>query len=105
MATYGELQTQLQQLQQAAEEARLREMPEVIATIQGQIEEYKLKPSDIFPYLTFSNGETTISTAQRRSSPKYRGPNGETWAGGSGRKPDWVRALLEKGEDLEKYAV
>jgi DNA-binding protein H-NS len=33
---------------------------------------------------------------------KYRGPNGEVWGGGLGRKPDWVNAL---GADIEKYRV
>ena len=36
---------------------------------------------------------------------KYRGPNGETWAGGLGRKPEWVRAVLAAGKSLEDYRI
>ena len=35
---------------------------------------------------------------------KYRGPNGETWAG-RGMKPVWLREQLEKGRMLEDFAV
>ncbi|WP_282810775.1 H-NS histone family protein [Thauera humireducens] len=36
--------------------------------------------------------------------PKYLSPDGEVWRG-IGRRPNWVRALIEAGEDLEKYRV
>lgn len=36
--------------------------------------------------------------------PKYRGPNGETWAG-RGMKPRWMTTLLKQGRKLESFAV
>jgi DNA-binding protein H-NS len=36
---------------------------------------------------------------------KYRGPNGETWSGGRGRKPQWVMQALKEGRDIEEFAV
>jgi DNA-binding protein H-NS len=36
---------------------------------------------------------------------RYRGPNGETWAGGLGRKPQWVRDVLDSGRNIEDFKV
>ena len=36
---------------------------------------------------------------------KYRGPDGEGWSGGRGRKPRWVTEALAKGKKLEDFAV
>jgi DNA-binding protein H-NS len=36
--------------------------------------------------------------------PKYRGPNGETWAG-RGVLPVWLRDLIEEGHTMEEFAV
>jgi DNA-binding protein H-NS len=36
---------------------------------------------------------------------KYRGPNGETWGGGRGRKPRWVQEALKAGKKIEDFAV
>lgn len=36
--------------------------------------------------------------------PKYRGPNGETWAG-RGATPVWMRTLLKKGRKMESYRI
>ncbi|MDO5532739.1 H-NS family nucleoid-associated regulatory protein [Sutterella sp.] len=37
-------------------------------------------------------------------SVKYLGPNGETWTG-RGRRPTWLRELVEKGHAVEEYLV
>ena len=49
--------------------------------------------------------------AQRASSlrgvkvaPKYRGPDGETWAG-RGAKPRWLAALLKEGHSIEEFLI
>lgn len=35
---------------------------------------------------------------------KYRGPNGETWAG-RGARPRWLVAMMKKGKKVEDFAV
>jgi DNA-binding protein H-NS len=35
---------------------------------------------------------------------KYRGPDGERWAG-RGAKPRWLVALLDEGHSIEEFAV
>jgi DNA-binding protein H-NS len=36
--------------------------------------------------------------------PKYRGPDGETWAG-RGATPRWLSALLKEGHSIEEFAI
>jgi DNA-binding protein H-NS len=36
--------------------------------------------------------------------PKYRGPNGETWAG-RGAMPRWLSALLKEGHSVEEFLI
>lgn len=37
-------------------------------------------------------------------APKYRGPNGETWAG-RGAHPKWLSALLDEGHTLDEFSI
>jgi DNA-binding protein H-NS len=46
-----------------------------------------------------------VAKVKSVSEPKFRGPQGELWAGGPGRKPEWVRAILAAGQDIEKYRI
>ncbi len=36
--------------------------------------------------------------------PKYRGPDGETWAG-RGAQPRWLVALLKQGHKIEEFTI
>jgi DNA-binding protein H-NS len=40
----------------------------------------------------------------RKVPPKYRGPNGETWAG-RGMMPVWLRDEMKRGRKLEHFAI
>jgi DNA-binding protein H-NS len=40
----------------------------------------------------------------RKVAPKYRGPDGDTWAG-RGARPRWLAALIKQGHKLEEYAI
>lgn len=95
MATYQELQEQAARLLAEAEELRRIEVAAVIADIRQKMQTYKLTVQDL--------GLLPKSKQSQSSSPiKYRGPNGETWVGGRGRKPDWILAALEEGKDIDK---
>lgn len=39
-----------------------------------------------------------------KASPKYRGPNGETWSG-RGLAPKWLTALEGKGKKRESFLI
>lgn len=96
MATYQELKDQAAALLAEAERMRQLEIDGVIAAIKTQIQTYGLTAHDL--------GLSLASKAKSQSTNpiKYRGPNGEGWTGGRGRKPDWILAALKAGEDIDK---
>ena len=40
----------------------------------------------------------------RKIAPKYRGPNGETWAG-RGKTPRWLTAQLKSGRRIDDFRI
>ena len=40
----------------------------------------------------------------RKVAPKYRGPEGDTWAG-RGAIPRWLKAAIKEGGKLEDFAI
>jgi DNA-binding protein H-NS len=40
----------------------------------------------------------------RRITPKYRGPQGETWAG-RGARPLWLVAAIKEGKKLDDFLI
>ena len=96
MPTYTELMTQAEALMAQAEQIRKQERAQHIASIQAQMTEYGLTVDDL---------RTAKPAASKSKAPaKYKGPNGELWAGGPGRKPEWAKAAIAAGE-LEKYLI
>lgn len=49
-------------------------------------------------------GERAHKVRRRKALPKYRGPNGETWAG-RGAKPRWLSDAIEHGKMLEDFLI
>ncbi len=106
MATYLELKEQAEKLLAQAEEMREKEIADAIADIKEKMRLYGLTAEDL--------GLGTRGSASRgpRSKPaaapaaaRYRGPNGELWSGGRGRKPQWVAKALQQGKSLEEFAI
>lgn len=101
MASYTELMAQAQSLMAQAEQARKSELSEVVAGIKSQMKQYGITAADLGGA---SSGAK--STKSKSSAPaKFRGPNGELWAGGPGRKPEWVRAVLTSGKSIEEFRI
>lgn len=106
MATYRELKEQAEKLLAEAERMREQEIAEAIADIKEKIRLYGLTAEDLG--LARSSGPVTRGGRPKSATPaavKYRGPNGETWSGGRGRKPQWVVEALQQGRNLEDFAV
>jgi DNA-binding protein H-NS len=102
VATYLELKEQAEKLLAEAERMREQEITDAIADIKRKIDLYGLTAAD----LGFARGGPGNSRPKSAKSPvKYRGPNGETWSGGRGRKPQWVAQALKEGRNLEEFAV
>jgi DNA-binding protein H-NS len=101
MATYLELMEKAQKLMAEAEQVRRKEISDVIADIRQKMEAHGLTLQDIGGA---APGRKRTSGTKSKTV-KYRGPNGETWGGGRGRKPRWVTEALAKGKKLEDFAV
>lgn len=101
MASYSELMAQAQNLMAQAEQARKDELSAVIADIKAKMKQFGITAADL--------GGTSVSKKAGKSKSaapaKYKGPNGELWAGGPGRKPEWVRAVLASGKSLDSYLI
>lgn len=101
MPTYSELMAQAQTLMAQAEQARKDELSSVIADIKAKMKQYGLTAADLGGT---SNGKKAAKT-KSTAPAKYRGPNGELWAGGPGRKPEWVRAALAAGKSMDQFLI
>jgi DNA-binding protein H-NS len=94
MASYKDLQSQIEKLQKQAEQARDKEIATVVAQIRSMMTEYGIQASDL-----------GISSKRKRktgtpAAPKFQNPQtGETWTG-RGRAPKWI-----EGKDRTKYAI
>jgi len=97
-----ELLAEAELLFKQAQEVRQQEVAAIIADIKEQIKTHELRPEDLFPGISKTH---TKANGRQKREPRYRGPNGQTWGGGSGRKPDWVREIEAKGESIDKYLI
>ncbi|MEY4505825.1 MAG: hypothetical protein RL297_403 [Pseudomonadota bacterium] len=102
MANYSDLMAQAKSLMAQAEQARKAELATVINDIKDKMKTYGITLADLGAV-----GKKSGKPAKTKSvaEPKYRGPKGELWAGGPGRKPEWVRAVLAAGQDIEKFRI
>jgi DNA-binding protein H-NS len=109
MPTLAEIRAQIEALQQQEEEILAQERDAVIAQIKQQIVDYRLSATDLG--LTIGSPSpaqravwSAASVAPVEKTIKYRRGD-DTWSGGRGPKPKWVRELIEHGEDIEQYRV
>ena len=103
MATYIELKQQAEALLAEAEIVRKQEITEVVQSIKAQMKEYGLTVADLGG--STSTGQRKVAKTKSTAPAKYRGPNGELWAGGLGRKPEWVRALMAEGKNIDDFLI
>jgi len=94
MASYKDLQSQIEKLTKQAEQAREKEVSSVVNQIRAMMTEYGIQPSDL-----------GISARRKRRTgpvapPKYQNPQtGDTWTG-RGRAPKWI-----DGKDRTKFLI
>jgi len=87
-----------------AEKMKAQERADAIQKVKELMAENGLTVDDLGG--TPKPGRNQKASKTKSNAPaKYRGPNGELWAGGLGRKPEWVRTLLAEGKSLEDYLI
>lgn len=99
MKTIKQLNDEISKLIKERDDAIAVEKADAIKEIKEKISTYSLVVDDIFPSKPSVSKKPTAE-----KTIKYR--DGEnTWSGGRGRKPLWVQAIIEAGEDIEKYKI
>jgi DNA-binding protein H-NS len=83
--------------QQAALDAQIadtkaRVLKDVIAQTRFTIAEFGLTAKQLFP-----------KSAAKAKTVAYRDSKGNTWAGGRGRVPNWVKEVKAANDDIERY--
>lgn len=99
MTTSTELFAQAQQLLAQANQMLRQEKSEVITSLRAKIATYGITAKD----LGLSSGPSNQAYASRKSV-RYRGPDGQEWAG-RGRRPQWLKAALDAGADVEQFRI
>lgn len=102
MASYSELMAQAQALMTQAEQARKSELASVLADIKSKMKQFGITVADLGGG---AGGAKKPTKSKSKAAAKYRGPAGELWAGGPGRKPGWVRAVLASGKSIEDFRI
>ncbi len=92
---------QIAQLRKQAEALRNEERVGVIEDVRRKIAEYGISATE----LKLTGRGAGKRSAPAKSVPRYRGPAGETWSGGRGRKPRWVTEALAAGKSLTDYEI
>lgn len=97
MTSYEELIAQRAELDRQINAARQAAQAQAIDTIKALVKQFDLSAEDC-GFKTPKGG----ARAKQAAPIKYRGPNGETWAG-RGRTPGWLSALESNGASREQY--
>lgn len=105
VSKYLELKSQAEALLQQAEVAREQEINEAVARIKQEMTSLGLTLVDLRHAGIADPQQAKHKTKVQPTPAKYRGPNGELWSGGRGRRPDWVLKALKDGKSLEEFAL
>ena len=107
MPTLEELNAQIEELTRQAEEIKAQERGNVIAELKEKIELYGITARDLrLDLASVPTREGARSrTGRVKAPPMYQDDHGNTWAGGRGRKPQWVQNILNNGGDIEEYRI
>lgn len=99
MATYKELQSQIEALKQQAEVQRKAEISAVVSDIRAKMDEYGITLADL------GSRRGGVSSKGSTVAPKYRNAQtGETWTG-RGKMPRWLQSAVDGGKSKESFLI
>lgn len=103
MATVDDIQKQIDELLKQKSELLSKEKQSIIDELKLKIKNYEITAEDLG--FTVKN-DRSKKVAKTTLPPKYRNDaTGDTWHGGRGAKPKWVKDIEAKGESIEKYLI
>jgi len=115
MSSYQELKAKAEELMREAERVREREKSSALNDLFDRMKANGVTIDELlarFPHARRAARAASPGAAggARRGSysvreAQYKGPNGETWSGGPGRRPEWVRVAIAAGQDMESYRI
>ena len=120
MGNLIDIQQQIEKLQKQASDIRSREFDATVQDILAKMQAFGITVKDLgtgkrkaAKTKPSRRAKTVVSPAvkAKRSAakgsivtPKFRGPNGETWTG-RGLMPRWLAALVAQGRCKEEFAI
>jgi DNA-binding protein H-NS len=119
MSNLIDIQSQIEKLQKQAQEIRSKEFSSTVQDILAKMQAFGITVKDLQSAKPGKTAKTSRargkSTAGVKSikvpkksgaavTPKFRGPNGETWSG-RGLTPKWMSALIAQGQPKESFAI
>jgi DNA-binding protein H-NS len=126
MSKYAEIRARISDLQKQADDMYVSEKKAAIVDIKEKIRIYDITAAEIGlvkktrakaakPAAKAGRAAKTTTkaakapkakaAAKKPAPPKYQGPNGETWAGGRGKRPGWVNEILAAGGNIDDYLI
>jgi DNA-binding protein H-NS len=119
MSKYAEIRARITDLQKQADDIYVAEKKAAISDIKEKIKTYGISAAELGlvkrtraaaaekPAAKATKAKNTKAKPAKKKAPvvKYQGPNGETWAGGRGKRPNWVNEILAAGGDMDDYLV
>ena len=107
MPTLEELNAQIEELTRQAEEIKAQERGNVIAELREKIALYGITARELrldIHSQTYREPRRA-GEGKEKPAPKYSDGKGNFWAGGRGRKPQWVQDIINEGGDIETYRI
>ena len=98
MDALKEVEAQLAAIRAANREAKLVEL-------KKQIADYGFTAIDVFGNIATPSKPKKTKKTKTELVVRYRDENGNTWHGGKGPNPKWVKAIKDSGGNIEKYRV
>src|SRR3954451_14945502 len=95
-----------QNLSSMSVDALLQLRDEVTSTLSRKAGDLKRQLARLGDWGSSGGRPTTRKTSLkgRKVAPKYRGPNGETWAG-RGARPRWLQEALRSGAKPDDFLI
>lgn len=75
-----------------------------LAEAKKQAADYGFTATELFGISVANAAKPKVKRSEAKTV-RYRDENGNTWGGGKGPRPAWVKAIKDAGGDIEKYRV